>query len=270
MRSCKDSTSRRPPFLIEKTRKDGDKVKLYNQVLQRYNYLSDQRGKQPTRVAVVNNDAATATATPRKLIRAISRSLAGIAVRQRVKLNYSDITQKVSVHMSPSTEFTTQGSMGVILGNDTRTIRSPENRVPLDGDGEVYTFMKEGDSVVDMTQGFASQTSWNRASSATISTAVEDRSDTRRARTYDLETFRARAVHALVAQGVWNNRNRYKRRHRACRAIRTRQGDGDASFSTSQDRSVLKNELQRLLHPTGGRRSTLLCRCQNAARTGVG
>ena len=87
---------------------------------------------------------------PRKLIRAINRSLAGIAVRQIVKLIYSDITQEVSVRMSPSTEFTTQGSMGVILGLDTRTIRSPESHVPLEGDGEVYTFMKEGDSVVDL------------------------------------------------------------------------------------------------------------------------
>ena len=92
----------------------------------------------------------------RKLIRAINRSLACIAVRQRVKLSYSDITQKVSVRMSPSTEFTTHGSMGVILGLDARTIRSPESHVPLDGDGEVYTFVKEGDSVVDMKQGFES------------------------------------------------------------------------------------------------------------------
>ena len=84
---------------------------------------------------------------PRKLIRAINPSLAGIAVRQRVKLNYNDITQKVSVRMSPSTKFTTQGSMGVIIGLNTRTIRSPESHVPLDGDGVVYTFMKEGDSV---------------------------------------------------------------------------------------------------------------------------
>ena len=45
---------------------DGDKVKLCNQVLQRYNHLSDRRGKQPTRVVVVNDDAATATATPEK------------------------------------------------------------------------------------------------------------------------------------------------------------------------------------------------------------
>ena len=58
--------------------------------------------------------------------------------------------------MSPSTEFTTQGSMGVILGLDTRTIRSPESHVPQDGDGVVYTFMKEGDSVVDMKQRFES------------------------------------------------------------------------------------------------------------------
>ena len=35
---------------------DGDKVKLYNQVLQRYNDLTDRRVKAPTRVVVVNED----------------------------------------------------------------------------------------------------------------------------------------------------------------------------------------------------------------------
>ena len=45
---------------------DGDKVKMYNQVLQRYNHLSDRRDKQPTRVVVVNDDATTETATPEK------------------------------------------------------------------------------------------------------------------------------------------------------------------------------------------------------------
>ena len=53
-------------ILDRKDLNDGDKVKLYNQVLQQYNHLSDQRGKQPTRVVVVNDDATTATATPEK------------------------------------------------------------------------------------------------------------------------------------------------------------------------------------------------------------
>ena len=147
----------------------------------------------------------------RKFTRAINRSLAGIAVRQRVKLSYSGITQKLSVRMSPSTEFTTQGYMGVILGLDTRTICSAESHMPLDGDGEVYIFMKEGDSVVDMKPGFESLYVYTNVVESR--TAVEDCSDTRRTRTYDLETFRARSVLALVAQGVWNNRNRYKRRY---------------------------------------------------------
>ena len=47
---------------------DGDKVKLYNKVLQRYNDLKDRRAKAPTRVVVVNEDesipAAAAAAAP--------------------------------------------------------------------------------------------------------------------------------------------------------------------------------------------------------------
>ena len=53
-------------ILDQKDLNDGDKVKLYNQVLQRYNHLSDRRDKQPTRVVVVNDDATTETATPEK------------------------------------------------------------------------------------------------------------------------------------------------------------------------------------------------------------
>ena len=37
-----------------------EKVKLYNQILQRYNELVDRRIKQPTRVVVVNGDVAAA------------------------------------------------------------------------------------------------------------------------------------------------------------------------------------------------------------------
>ena len=42
---------------------DGDKVTLYNQVLQRYNVLSDKRDKKPTRVVVMNDESVPA-ATP--------------------------------------------------------------------------------------------------------------------------------------------------------------------------------------------------------------
>ena len=53
-------------ILDQKDLNDGDKVKLYNQVLQQYNHLSDRRDKQPTRVVLVNDDATTETATPEK------------------------------------------------------------------------------------------------------------------------------------------------------------------------------------------------------------
>lgn len=39
-----------------------EKLKLYNQILQRYNELVDRRIKQPTRVVVVNGDVAAAAA----------------------------------------------------------------------------------------------------------------------------------------------------------------------------------------------------------------
>ena len=54
-------------ILDQKDLNDGGKVKLYNQVLQRYNHLSDRRDKQPTRVVVLNDDATTETATPENL-----------------------------------------------------------------------------------------------------------------------------------------------------------------------------------------------------------
>ena len=43
---------------------------------------------------------------------------------------------------------------GIYITDDNEVVAS--RLVPLDGDGEVYTFVKEGDSVVDMKQGFES------------------------------------------------------------------------------------------------------------------
>ena len=42
---------------------EGDKVKLYNQILLRYNTMASKRVKQPTRVVVVNDDGTAAAAT---------------------------------------------------------------------------------------------------------------------------------------------------------------------------------------------------------------
>ena len=67
-------------ILDQKDLNDGDKVKLYNQVLQRYNHLSDRRDKQPTRVVVVNDDATTETATPEKPTAAAPATAAPSAV----------------------------------------------------------------------------------------------------------------------------------------------------------------------------------------------
>ena len=44
---------------------EGDKVKLYNQILLRYNTMANKRVKQPTRVVVVNDDGAAAAAATR-------------------------------------------------------------------------------------------------------------------------------------------------------------------------------------------------------------
>ena len=41
---------------------EGDKVKLYNQILLRYNTMANKRVKQPTRVVVVNDDGTAAAA----------------------------------------------------------------------------------------------------------------------------------------------------------------------------------------------------------------
>ena len=63
---ARKSCSKRHNVIDQKDLNDGDKVKLYNQVLQRYNHLSDRRDKQPTRVVVVKDDATTERATPEK------------------------------------------------------------------------------------------------------------------------------------------------------------------------------------------------------------
>ena len=50
-----------------------------------------------------------------KLVRRINHVLVGIAGVRKAKLSYSDVTQKVSLHMAPHmTQYS--GSMGTILG----------------------------------------------------------------------------------------------------------------------------------------------------------
>ena len=63
-----------------------------------------------------------------KPIRTINNSLACMTVDQKVKLSYSDISQKVIAHMTPNTVFTTQctGSTKAILGLQNSSIRSPK------------------------------------------------------------------------------------------------------------------------------------------------
>ena len=47
---------------------EGDKVKLYNQILLRYNTMANKRVKQPTRVVVVNDDGAAAAAAATRVV----------------------------------------------------------------------------------------------------------------------------------------------------------------------------------------------------------
>ena len=69
--------------------------------------------------------------------------LVGIVVEQRVKLSYSDISQKVTV------------STKTILSLHNSSIRSPKI-VNSSSIQEEFTLIREADSVVDMTPGFKS------------------------------------------------------------------------------------------------------------------
>ena len=63
--SCEDVMTRWAPSLTEQI-DEGDKVKLYNQILLRYNTLADKRFKQPIRVVVVKDDGTAAAAAMRE------------------------------------------------------------------------------------------------------------------------------------------------------------------------------------------------------------
>ena len=159
--------------------------------------------------------------------------------------------------------------MGVILGLDTRTIRSPESHVPLDGDGEVYTFVKEGDSVVDMKQGFESLYVYtNVVESRVVGDSLVP--------LLRIVPIQGEHGHTISRHFEHVQYLPLLRKEFGTIEIDVRDDTGQAvpfergKVTVTQDWSVLKNELQRLLHPTGGRRSTLLCRCQSATRTRVG
>ena len=131
--------------------------------------------------------------------------------------------------------------MGVILGLGAMTIRSLESHVPVDGDGEMYTFVKERDSAVDMNQGFESLYVYtNVVESRVVGDSLVPL----------LRIVPIQCEHGHTISRHFEHVQYFPLLHKEFGTIeidiRRRQGDGDASFSTSQDWSVLKNELQRL------------------------
>ena len=72
-------------------------------------------------------------------------------------------------------------------------------------------------------------------------TAATDSADNRKPRGDGDGPFRPRPVHSRVESRIRLRRNRDKGRHGPTSAIRTREGDGDASLSTVQLRVIQMN-----------------------------
>ena len=126
--------------------------------------------------------------SPMSLMNHVNKGLNSMATdKTRAKLSYSAITQKMTLHMTPGTEFTVprRSAMGRMLGFESSVISSPPSTVPVilgsimsatisaaeatstDGNPSTalflppketpdgpYAYRKEAEHVVQMDQGF--------------------------------------------------------------------------------------------------------------------
>ena len=126
--------------------------------------------------------------SPMSLMNHVNQGLNSMATdKTRAKLSYSAITQKMTLHMTPGTEFTVprRSALGRMLGFESSVISSPPSTVPVilgsimsatisaaeatstDGNPSTalflppketpdgpYTYRKEAEHVVQMDQGF--------------------------------------------------------------------------------------------------------------------
>ena len=126
--------------------------------------------------------------SPMSLMNHVNKGLNSMATdKVRAKLSYSAITQKMTLHMTPGTEFTVprRSALGRMLGFESSVISSPPSTVPVilgsimsatisaaeatstDGNPSTalflppketpdgpYTYRKEAEHVVQMDQGF--------------------------------------------------------------------------------------------------------------------
>ena len=126
--------------------------------------------------------------SPMSLMNHVNKGLNSMATdKTRAKLSYSAITQKITLHMTPGTEFTVprRSALGRMLGFESSVISSPPSTVPVilgsimsatisaaeatSTDGNLstalflppketpdgpYTYRKEAEHVVQMDQGF--------------------------------------------------------------------------------------------------------------------
>ena len=83
-------------------------------------------------------------------------------------------------------------------------------------------------------------------------TASTNSADNRKPRGDGDGPFRTRPVHSRVESRTWLRRNRDKGRHGPTSAIRTREGDGDASLSTVQLRVIQMNYDDYYARQVGG------------------
>ena len=83
-------------------------------------------------------------------------------------------------------------------------------------------------------------------------TASTNNADNRKQRGDGDGSFRTRPVHSRVESQIWLRRNRDKGRHGPTSAIRTREGDGDASLSTVQLRVIQMNYDDYYARQVGG------------------
>ena len=173
--------------------------------------------------------------------------------KTRAQMSYSSVTQKMTLHMTENTLFTipyhssTASMLGfresVATGAETTTTTSASSPVSDSRTSDSsYPFHIEASDVVDMTQGFNTL--------YVYTDVVESRvvGDTLAPL---LRSIPISGRHG-VALELPLDRNGYKRRHGSTRAIRIRPSDGDASFSSTQDRTVPMNYNDYYARQAGG------------------
>ena len=160
----------------------------------------------------------------------------------RVKFSYEPVTQQFVANVKIETTFTQYGDLLDILGFGIGTSVRQEPQSLVVDSFDVCTRLLhrrfEARFRIAIRLFEYRRTTHRRRQDCTAAT---NSANNRKPRGDGDDPFRPRPVHSPSKSRIWQRRNRDNERHGPASAIRTREGDGDASLSMVQLRVIQMN-----------------------------